>query len=188
MPSLSQGIGVAFNPAGYRHYKQGEVMKAKSEQAAIYAVKSAQSTDDAIIASALRIIESRLRIATVSMSSPQAVKDHLRLSLATLEHEVFGVLWLDSQNRLIEYQELFRGTVNQTSVYPREVVKAALSCNASACILTHNHPSGFAEPSRADELLTNTLKTALAMVDCKVLDHMIVGGALVMSFAERGLL
>ena len=163
-------------------------MKAKSEQAAIYAVKSAQSSDDAIIASALRIIESRLRIATVSMSSPEAVKDHLRLSLATLEHEVFGVLWLDSQNRLIEYQELFRGTVNQTSVYPREVVKAALSCNASACILTHNHPSGFAEPSRADELLTNTLKTALAMVDCKVLDHMIVGGALVMSFAERGLL
>ena len=163
-------------------------MKAKSEQAAIYAVKSAQSTDDAIIASALRIIESRLRIAAVSMSSPQAVKDHLRLSLATLEHEVFGVLWLDSQNRLIEYQELFRGTVNQTSVYPREVVKAALTCNASACILTHNHPSGFAEPSRADEMLTNNLKTALAMVDCKVLDHMIVGGMSVMSFAERGLL
>ena len=163
-------------------------MKAKSEQAAIYAVKSAQSTDDAIIASALRIIESRLRIAAVSMSSPQAVKDHLRLSLATLEHEVFGVLWLDSQNRLIEYQELFRRTVNQTSVYPREVVKAALTCNASACILTHNHPSGFAEPSRADEMLTNNLKTALAMVDCKVLDHMIVGGMSVMSFAERGLL
>ena len=163
-------------------------MKAKSEQAAIYAVKSAQSSDDAIIASALRIIESRLRVVTVSMSSPQAVKDHLRLNLATLEHEVFGVLWLDSQNSLIEYQELFRGTVNQTSVYPREVVKAALSCNASACILTHNHPSGFAEPSRADEMLTNSLKTALAMVYCKVLDHMIVGGALVMSFAERGLL
>ena len=163
-------------------------MKAKSEQAAIYAVKSAQSTDDAIIASALRIIESRMRIATVSMSSPQAVKDHLRLNLATLEHEVFGVLWLDSQNRLIEYQELFRGTVNQTSVYPREVVKSALSCNASACILTHNHPSGFAEPSRADELITATLKTALALIDCKVLDHMIVGGTGVMSFAERGLL
>ncbi len=162
-------------------------MKAKSETAAIYAVTAAAG-DDAIVDSALRIIESRLRIATISMSSPDDVRDYLRFNLSTLEHEVFGVLWLDSQNRLIEYQELFRGTVNQTSVYPREVVKAALTCNASACILTHNHPSGFAEPSRADEMLTNNLKTALAMVDCKVLDHMIVGGMSVMSFAERGLL
>lgn len=162
-------------------------MKAKSETAAIYAVTAAAG-DDAIVDNALRIIESRLRIATISMSSPDAVRDYLRFNLSTLEHEVFGVLWLDSQNRLIEYQELFRGTVNQTSVYPREVVKAALTCNASACILTHNHPSGFAEPSRADEMLTNNLKTALAMVDCKVLDHMIVGGMSVMSFAERGLL
>ena len=162
-------------------------MKAKSETTAIYAVTAAAG-DDAIVDNALRIIESRLRIATISMSSPDAVRDYLRFNLSTLEHEVFGVLWLDSQNRLIEYQELFRGTVNQTSVYPREVVKAALTCNASACILTHNHPSGFAEPSRADEMLTNNLKTALAMVDCKVLDHMIVGGMSVMSFAERGLL
>ncbi len=161
-------------------------MKAKSETAPEYKVQI--HGDDALIDEAIRILESRLKVATISMSSPNAVKDYLRLNLAMLEHEVFGVLWLDSQNRLIEYQELFRGTVNQTSVYPREVVKSALARNASACILTHNHPSGFAEPSRADELLTANLKTALAMIDCKVFDHMIVGGMSVMSFAERGMI
>ena len=161
-------------------------MKAKSETAPEYKVQI--HGDDALIDEAIRILESRLKVATISMSSPNAVKDYLRLNLAMLEHEVFGVLWLDSQNRLIEYQELFRGTVNQTSVYPREVVKSALARNASACILTHNHPSGFSEPSRADELLTANLKTALAMIDCKVLDHMIVGGMSVMSFAERGMI
>ena len=161
-------------------------MKAKSETAPEYKVQI--HGDDALIDEAIRILESRLKVATISMSSPNAVKDYLRLNLAMLEHEVFGVLWLDSQNRLIEYQELFRGTVNQTSVYPREVVKSALARNASACILAHNHPSGFAEPSRADELLTSNLKTALAMIDCQVLDHMIVGGMTVMSFAERGMI
>ena len=114
-------------------------MKAKSETAPEYKVQI--HGDDALIDEAIRILESRLKVATISMSSPNAVKDYLRLNLAMLEHEVFGVLWLDSQNRLIEYQELFRGTVNQTSVYPREVVKSALARNASACILAHNHPS-----------------------------------------------
>ena len=104
------------------------------------------------------------------------------------EHEVFYCLMLDAQNRLIEAREMFRGTLTQTAVYPREVVKAALACNAGAVIFAHNHPSSLAEPSRADELLTQELKQALALVDVKVLDHFIVGGDTVLSFAERGLL
>lgn len=123
------------------------------------------------------------------IGSPQAVRDWLRLKLAALPYEVFGVLWLDNQNHLIEYDELFRGTLSQTSVYPREIVKQALSRNAAAAILVHNHPSGVAEPSRADELLTHTLKETLALVDVKVADHFIVAGnANPISFAERGLL
>ncbi|NJD25173.1 MAG: JAB domain-containing protein [Betaproteobacteria bacterium] len=122
-------------------------------------------------------------------SAPGKVRDWLRLKLATRPHEVFMALWLDAQNRLIRADELFTGTLTQTSVYPREVVKAALACNAAAVILAHNHPSGVAEPSRADELLTQSLKSALALVDIKVLDHFIVAGnAAPLSFAERGLL
>lgn len=108
--------------------------------------------------------------------------------MAALPHEVFACLFLDSQNELIAYEELFRGTLAQTSVYPREVVKAALAYNAAAVIFAHNHPSGYAEPSRADELLTGVLKQALALVDVRVLDHLIVGGVSVMSFAERGMI
>ena len=104
------------------------------------------------------------------------------------EHEVFVCVFLDSQNRVIACEELFRGTLAQTSVYPREVVKAALAHNAAAVIFAHNHPSGVAEPSRADELLTQALKQALALVDVKVLDHFVVAGAGAVSFAERGLL
>jgi DNA repair protein RadC len=116
------------------------------------------------------------------------VRDFLRVKLGALEHEVFAVLMLDVQNRLIEYVELFRGTVSQASVYPREVVKESLARNAAALVLVHNHPSGVAEPSRADEHLTQTLKAALALVDVRVLDHLIVAGSDVLSFAERGLL
>jgi DNA repair protein RadC len=112
-----------------------------------------------------------------TMSSPQAVKDHLRLEIGVLEHEVFCVLFLDAQHRIIALKQMFRGTVTQTSVYPREVVKEALSVNAAAVILAHNHPSGSVEPSRADEFLTQTLKTALALVDVRVLDHLVVAGA-----------
>ncbi len=122
------------------------------------------------------------------LSSPQVVRDFLRVKLGALEHEVFAVLMLDAQNRLIEYVELFRGTVTQASVYPREVVKESLARNAAALILVHNHPSGVADPSRADEHLTRTLKAALALVDVRVLDHLIVAGSDVLSFAERGLL
>jgi len=123
-----------------------------------------------------------------ALTSPEAVRDYLRLTLFGKTHEVFLALFLDAQNRLIASEELFRGTLTQTSVYPREVVKRALHHNAAAIIFAHNHPSGVAEPSRADELLTRTLKSALALVDLKVLDHVIVAGATAMSFAEKGLL
>jgi DNA repair protein RadC len=140
------------------------------------------------IAVAIAILEERARYNAISLATPNAVADYLRLRIAGLEHEVFGVLWLDAANRLIDAEELFRGTLTQTSVYPREVVKAALAKNAAAVILYHNHPSGSPEPSRADELLTNTLKAALALVDVRVLDHFVVTVGKVSSFAERGLL
>jgi DNA repair protein RadC len=123
-----------------------------------------------------------------ALSSPRAVRDYLRLALAGREQEVFAVLLLDAQHRVIASEQLFRGTLTQTSVYPREVVKCALKHNAAAVIFAHNHPSGVAEPSHADEILTRSLKSALALVDIQVLDHFIVAGARTMSFAERGLL
>ena len=123
-----------------------------------------------------------------ALTSPETVRDYLRLTLASLPHEAFVVLFLDSQHRLLAADELFRGTLAQTSVYPREVVKAALARNAAAVIFAHNHPSGVAEPSRADELLTQALKQALALVDIRTLDHFVVAGHRVVSFAERGLL
>jgi DNA repair protein RadC len=121
-------------------------------------------------------------------TSPQMVKDYLSMKLGALPHEVFAVMFLDSQQRLISCEEMFRGTLSQTSVYPREVVKRALALNAASVILAHNHPSGVLEPSRADELLTQTLKSSLALVDVRVLDHFVVGAAGALSFAERGLL
>lgn len=123
-----------------------------------------------------------------AFSQPAAVREYLQIHFAQREYESFVTLHLDAQNRLIVAEELFRGTLTQTSVYPREVVKSALSHNAAAVIFAHNHPSGIAEPSRADELLTQALKQALALVDVKVLDHFIVAGAGILSFAERGLL
>ncbi|MBM3390693.1 MAG: JAB domain-containing protein [Betaproteobacteria bacterium] len=124
-----------------------------------------------------------------ALASPRAVRDYLRLALGGLPHEVFMVLLLDAQNRLIAAEELFRGTLTQTSVHPREVVKLALSQNAAGAILAHNHPSGVAEPSRADEALTQALKQALALVDVRLLDHFIVAGqAEPLSFAEKGLI
>ncbi len=156
-------------------------MKAKSEDRAEYAVGPAgrKMADDETIAQALLIIKSRLRKPGECMHSPQAVRDYLSLTLATREAEAFWCIWLDAQNRLISAGEMFTGTLTQTAVYPREIIKAALA---------HNHPSGLCEPSRADELLTQNLKAALAYIDCKVLDHMIVAGGEVLSFAERGLI
>lgn len=163
-------------------------MKAQSEDLAVY---GAGNSDDAVIASAIRILEARAKVRDC-MSSPQAARDWLRLKIAPLEHEVFVAMWLDAQNRLIASEELFRGTLTQTSVYPREVVKLALAHNACAVILAHNHPSGLAEPSRSDEVLTLSLKQALALVEVKLLDHFVIGadtgGAKCVSFSERGLL
>jgi DNA repair protein RadC len=123
-----------------------------------------------------------------ALTSPGVVRDFLRLTLREREHEVFVALFLDAQHRVIVAEEMFRGTLTQTSVYPREVVKAALRANAAAVIFAHNHPSGVAQPSQADELLTRNLKDALSLVDVKVLDHFIVAGSNTLSFAERGLL
>ena len=119
---------------------------------------------------------------------PQQIKDFLKLQLGGRGFEVFAVMFLDSQQRLLKLEEMFRGTLTQTSVYPREVVRRALELHAGAVVLAHNHPSGAAEPSRADEYLTQTLKSALALIDVRVLDHLVVGHDEVVSFAERGLL
>ena len=122
------------------------------------------------------------------LSSPQQVRDFLCLKLGSLSREVFVVLFLDAQNRMIMSEEMFSGTLTQTSVYPREVVKKALHHNAASVIFAHNHPSGIAQPSQADELITKQLKQALALVDVRVLDHFIVAGNTTFSFVERGLL
>ena len=123
-----------------------------------------------------------------ALNSPAAVREYLRLSLQSMPHEVFMCIFLDAQNRAVATEELFRGTLTQTSVYPREVVKRALHHNCGAVIFAHNHPSGVAEPSHADETLTQALKQALTLIDVRVLDHFIVAGSGVLSFAERGLI
>lgn len=149
------------------------------------AAKAAQLV--AVLELARRALRENLREAC-ALTSPGAVRDYLRLTLGARPHEVFVCIHLDAQHRVIDAEELFRGTLTQTSVYPREVVKAALGANAAAVIFAHNHPSGAAQPSPADELLTRQLKEALALVDIKVLDHFIVAGGQALSFAERGLL
>jgi DNA repair protein RadC len=141
----------------------------------------------AVMEMARRALAQGLRAAPV-FDHPGAVKDYFSLQLGGHEQEVFAVLFLDSQHRLIQLEALFHGTLAQTSVYPREVVKRALAHNAAAVVLGHNHPSGVAEPSRADEYLTQTLRQALALVDVRVLDHIIVGRGQVVSMAERGLM
>jgi len=123
-----------------------------------------------------------------SMASPRATGEYLRAKLRDLEHEVFCCLYLDNRHRLIQFEELFRGTIDGASVHPREIVKLALQRNCAAVIVAHNHPSGIAEPSRADELITHRVKEALALVDIRLLDHIIVGDGTSVSLAERGLL
>ena len=136
---------------------------------------------------ARRAMAQQLRERTV-FATPEAVKEYLQLHLSAKAHEVFAVLFLDVQNRLLAMEELFRGTITQTSVYPREVVLRALHHQASAVVLAHNHPSGTVQPSRADEHLTQTLKSTLALIDVRVLDHVIVAPGQALSMAERGLL
>jgi len=143
---------------------------------------------EALVARALVVLEERLRYPDTVLTSPNVVRDYLRLRLAAREREAFLCIWLDAQHRLIECEQLFEGTLTQTSVYPREIVKSALRRNAAAVIFAHNHPSGVAEASQADQVLTESLQRALALVDVKVIDHMIVGAGACMSFAEKGLL
>ena len=167
-------------------------LTAKTETRAQYAVQreinATVANEDAIVAAALEILARRMRSSGVLMDSPEVVRDWLRLRVGGKPHEEFGVIWLNARHEVVEADEMFRGTLTQTSVYPREVVKEALRINAAACIMYHNHPSGAAEPSLADEMLTRALKEALAMVDVHVLDHMVVTAETITSFAERGLL
>lgn len=141
----------------------------------------------AVMEMARRALAEELKSGDI-MDSPQSVRSYLRLSLGGKLHEVFVGIFLDARHRTIMIEELFRGTLTQASVYPREVVKRALYHNAAAMIFAHNHPSGVAEPSRADEMLTQSLKQALALVDVKVLDHFVIGNNETVSFAERGLI
>jgi DNA repair protein RadC len=166
--------------------RKSRARKARPVPPAVVYADDAQ--EDATIAAALDILARRMGSRGSVMDSPSAVRTYCQLSIADKDHEVFGVLFLDAQNRLIASECMFRGTLTQTSVYPREVIKAALGHNAAALILYHNHPSGLCEPSRADEVLTRTLATACALVDVRVLDHMVVTPTACASFAERGML
>lgn len=143
--------------------------------------------EDLILQQAQTIIENRY-IRGQQLLSVVNVRDYLMVKLAPLEHEVFGCVLLDNQQRILAYQELFRGTINGVNVYPREVVKLSLQYNAAALILVHNHPSGEPEPSQADLAITKRLVSALELVDVRVLDHFIVAGIQIVSLAERGLL
>lgn len=141
----------------------------------------------AVLEMAKRALHEEVRVGD-ALNSPRAVRDYLQLLLRRRQQEVFVALFLDAQHRLIADEALFTGTLTQTSVYPREVVKRALALNAAAVIFAHNHPSGVAEPSQSDRLLTDALKQALALVDVRVLDHFVVAGSQTLSFAEKGLL
>lgn len=165
-------------------------MKATTESRDTYHATRTIEEEDGIIADALAILENRLnRRSAPTLDSPSIVADYLKVRISGLDHEVFGAIWLDAQNRVISLGELFSGTLAQTSVYPREVVKHGLRENAAAVIFYHNHPSGCAEPSRADELLTRALKESLGLVDIRVLDHFVVPAfGSPVSFAGKGML
>ena len=144
------------------------------------------TSEETIIEQALEILAARLKQISDVLSSPQTVRKYLIVKLAQEEREIFGAVWLNVRNGVIAYEDIAFGTLAHASVYPREVVKSALKHNAASVIFVHNHPSGSTEPSRADEALTAALKSALALVDVSVLDHFIVAGTEIMSFAERG--
>ena len=163
-------------------------MKVQTETSPEYIVKSSNTEQDAIIASAKRILESRLRTFGVAFTSPDLVKDFLLIKLSALESERFDVLFLNSQNKLIEHIPMFCGTIDGASVYPREIIKKALELNASALIIAHNHPSGSLVPSHADKDITKKIKDAAELMDIRLLDHLIVGGMDTYSFAENDLI
>ena len=178
----SGGVGGGFGGIG------GLLQASSSDLSRIKGLGPAKCAElIAVMELARRALAQQLRTREV-FDSPDAVKHYLQLHLAHKPHEVFAVLFLDSQHRLLALEELFRGTLTQTSVYPREVVLRALHHHAGAVVLAHNHPSGSVQPSRADEALTQTLKTTLALVDVRVLDHVIVAPGQALSMAEKGLL
>lgn len=142
---------------------------------------------DEIVGAAKLCLNARFALLGDAFTAPRTVREYLSVQLGLLPYEVFAVLYLNSQNRLISFETPFRGTLNQTSIYPREIVKRSLELDACSVIISHNHPSGETTPSRADENLTLTLKSALALVDVRVLDHIIVAGAQTCSMAEMGL-
>ena len=144
--------------------------------------------EEYIVKQAIGVLDSYLKQEGISLTSPDRVKEFLRLNLERREQEVFAVLFLDNQNRLISFRELFFGTIDSASIYPREVVKVALELNAAVIIWAHNHPSGVAEASQADVRITLRLKSALELIDVRILDHFIVGAGEVCSMAERGLI
>jgi DNA repair protein RadC len=161
-------------------------MSVKSERPPEYSITDASG--DKAVKKALGILESRMRVPGVAMASPKDTTDYLKLKLAERPYEVFGVIFADNRHRVITLEEMFRGTIDGASVHPREVVKRALQLNAASVILFHNHPSGNPEPSEADKRITARLKEALALIEIRVLDHVIVGGMETFSFAERGYL
>ena len=147
-----------------------------------------EATATAVLDRANALLAQRFRPGAPVLTAPQRTREFLRLKLGALEHDVFSALFLDNRHRLIEYVELFRGTIDSASVYPREVAKEALARNAAALILAHCHPSGQASPSQADQLITARLKEALALLDIRILDHLVVAADSIASFAEMGLL
>lgn len=164
-------------------------MKINSEAPAPYSAE--KSDDESIIQQAIKLIQSKLKTPGKALTSPNLVRDYLILHLAQFEEEHFSLVLLDTQHRVLGFENIFRGTIDSASIYPREVVKTVLAHNAAAVILAHNHPSGNPEPSDADLVLTERLKESLALIDVRVLDHIIVGGCsqtLTVSLAERGLM
>jgi DNA repair protein RadC len=164
----------------------------KSEEHAEYSPSGGDSlsNDDAIIQQALKILGRRIKTKRHGnyLTSPDSSKDYIKLKLAECQHEIFGVMFLTNRHQIIDFEEMFRGTIDGASVYPREVVKRVLELNAAAVILVHNHPSGNPEPSRADEQITHRLKESLSTIDVRVLDHLIVADDKIISFAERGMI
>ena len=185
-----RGSGPALRrPSGRRRGLAGLLHASSEELRMVHGLGGPAKRSEllAVLELARRALAEQLKAREV-FGSPEAVKNYLQLHLAHRPHEVFAALFLDAQNRLIAMEELFRGTLTQTSVYPREVVLKALHHHAAAVVLAHNHPSGTVQPSRADEALTQTLKAALALVDVRVLDHVIVAPGQALSMAEKGVL
>lgn len=181
-------MGLAFFFFLVIHTKE-TIMKINSETSAPYFAE--KFDDDSIIEQAIKLIQSKLKTPGKALTDPKLVREYLILHLAHREEENFSMILLDNQHRVIGFKYIFRGTINESSIYPREVVKTVLAHNAAAVIFAHNHPSGDPEPSGADKLITIRLKEALALIDVRVLDHIIVGGCsktLTVSFAERRLI